>query len=138
MWATLLACLGYIDEDVVTAVNSFVGARVAKTGREPQSEGLVKGPQLSRRNLAATQGQEVPEVRGVFHTTSEGKKAREAAKAAVQESEWHVAGWWNAHNKGKIRAGDRWWEEESQRLAVVCTRENKYGRFDELKNRDSS
>ena len=136
MWATLLACLGYIDEDVVTAVNSFVGARVAKTGREPQSEGLVKGPQLSRRNLAATQGEEVPEVRGVFHSSSEGKKARGVAKEAVQEHERHEVGWWNAHHKGKIR--DRWWEVESQRLAVVCTRENKYGRFDELKNRDSS
>ena len=61
----MLACLGYIDQDVVAAVSSFVAARIAKTGREPQQEGLVRGPRLSRRALAATQGEDKPEVRGV-------------------------------------------------------------------------
>ena len=117
LWATLLACLGYIDEDVVLTVNSFVAQRVTKAGRDPQTEGLVPGPQLSRRALAATQGEEVPDVRGVFHVLSEGKMARDAAKAADCESLSHDKAWWAKFHEGKTRSGD-WWEVESLRLAV--------------------
>ena len=117
LWATLLACLGYIDHHVVLSVNAFVSQRVTQAGREPQEEGLVRGPQLSRRALAATQGDPMPDVRGVFHVASEGKKAREAAKNAVRESEWHDKAWWANFHKGKTRPGD-WWEVESNRLAV--------------------
>ena len=126
LWATLLACLGYIDQDVVATVNSFVADRVTKTGREPQKEGLVRGPRLSRRALAATQGEARPDARGEFHVASEGKKAREAAKSMQRESEWHDRGWWAAFNKGKTRAGD-WWEVESQRLAVLQERTSMAG-----------
>ena len=117
LWATLLACLGYIDKDVVLTVNSFVAQRVTKAGREPQTEGRVRGPQLSRRALAATQGEDMPDVRGVFHVASEGKKAREAAKMAERESEWHDKAWWANFHRGKTMSGD-WWEVESNRLAV--------------------
>ena len=122
LWATLLACLGYIDEDVVRTVNSFVSQRVTKAGREPQTEGNIRGPQLSRRALAATQGEEMPEVRGVFHVRSEGKEAREAAKTADREAFWHDQAWWAKFHKGKTSPGD-WWEVESQRLAGVAERE---------------
>ena len=127
VWATLLACLGYIDQDVVETVNSFVAYRTMKTGREPQKEGLVRGPRLSRRALAATQGDDMPDVRGVFHVVSEGKKAREAAKSMQKEFLWHEQGWWTAFHKGKTRAGD-WWEVESQRLAVLQERTSMAGR----------
>ena len=126
LWATLLACLGYIDQDIVATVNSFVAARVGKTGREPQTDGFVRGPRQSRRALAATQGEEVPVIRGVFHRESEGKKAREAAKSVQRCSEYHDQRWWAAFHKGNTRAGDRW-EVESQRLAVLQERTSMAG-----------
>ena len=117
LWTTLLACLGYLDEDVVLTVNSFVTQRVTKAGRDPQTEGLVRGPQLSRRNLARTEGEEAPDVRGVCHVLSEGKKARDAAKAADCESLSHDKARWAKFHEGKTRSGD-WWEVESLWLAV--------------------
>ena len=75
----------------VNLFNSFVTSRVVVAGREPQEEGEVRGPQLSRRALAATQGEQLPETRGVFHTKSEGKQARDTAKAAYRESANHPA-----------------------------------------------
>ena len=108
LWTTLLACLGYIDEEVVRTVNSFVTQRVTKEGRDPQTEG---------RAQAATQGEKVPSVRGVFHELSEGKMARDAAKAADGESQSHDKAWWAKFHEGKTRPGD-WWEVKSLRLAV--------------------
>ena len=117
LWATLLACLGYIDGDVVQTVNSFVTQRVTNAGRDPLTEGLVRGPRLSRRAQASTEGDEVPDVRGVFHVLSRGKMARDAAKAADCESLSHDEAWWAKFHEGKTRSGD-WWEVKSQRLAV--------------------
>ena len=115
LWATLLACLGYTDRDIVAVVNSFVSQRVEAAGREPVAVGDVRGPRLSRRALAATQGEDMPAIRGVWHTVSEGKKAREAAKGMARQSDLHSQRWWDAFNKGLTRRGD-WWEAEAQRL----------------------
>ena len=110
LWATLLACLGYIDHHVVLSVNAFVSQRVTQAGREPQEEGLVRGPQLSRRALAATQGEEVPDVPGVFHVLSEGKMARDAAKAADCESLCHDKAWRANFHEARpgLETGGRW------------------------------
>ena len=117
LWATLLACLGFIDQHVVNACNEVISSRVRTAGREPQ-EGGIPDPRLSRRALAATQGQEMPSKRGVYHVPSEPKKAREAAKSAVHIWEQHVARWWQAFHSGKTRNGD-WWEAESDRFSCL-------------------
>ena len=88
--------------------------------QEPQEEGLVRGPRQSRRALAATQGEDMP-VRGVFHTPSEGEKARETARAMGRQRDWHDYQWWLAFHQGETWPAD-WWEAESLRLHAEWTR----------------
>jgi hypothetical protein len=96
----MLACLGHVDQNVVRAVNDVVETRIREDagGRTPEAGAEIEGPRLSRRALAASQGEEVPEVMGVMHKVSEAKAARGAAKWADKQAGKHNQRWHCFHN----------------------------------------
>ena len=59
--------------------NELMAEQIRQAQREP-SAGLVEGPRLSLRSLAAAQGEVPPPVRGIQRQTSAAKAARETAK----------------------------------------------------------
>ena len=119
LWATLLACLGWIDAHAVSITNDCVSARITEANREPVSDADadIPGPQLSRRALAASQGQDMPAKRGVYHITSQAKQKRDEAKLADKALARHEWQWWAAHRARWTRPGD-WWETHGARSSL--------------------
>jgi len=68
-----------IPHSIVGICNELVAETIRQAQREP-STGLVEGPRLLLRPLAATQGEVPPPARGIQRQTSAAEAARETAK----------------------------------------------------------
>ena len=95
-WLYALSAIGHVPASFVETYQAIIDEKIRAAGREPQAQGPVAGPRLSERALAASQGHDVPPIRGVQHRVSDAKRLRQQA----QQTGKHLK-----------RASDAWWGE---------------------------
>jgi hypothetical protein len=113
VWLRILIALGDIPDSIVGICNELVAETIRQAQREP-STGLVEGPRLSLRSLAAAQGEVPPPVRGIRHQTSAAKAARETAKRTQRLLLQYKHEWRNGTGRGAQMSWAQWHSMEER------------------------
>jgi hypothetical protein len=112
VWLRILIALGDIPNVIIGICNEIVAEKVRQAQREPTT-GLVEGPRLSARSLAASQGQVPPPVQAA-------KRAREQAKRTQKKLLLIKDQWRNGAGRGASMSWAHWNALERQLEDLFC------------------
>ena len=107
-WVQWYIAIGDLPDDLFRLATAYNLERVAEAGREPRTEREPHPyPKLAPRALAASQGLDLPQKKGVQHTLTEAMIARRQAK--YLQSKVDLALW--AWEQGSSRMTRREWND---------------------------